>query len=229
MKKALLGIQILFIFVFSGLFVATFTHVETIINESKDAVSQKVTASASSKVDLAEEILQSNAAEKILKPYQIEAAKDEIRIFRENPSEYVASIVKGDHEIPKGKIDYGANPLKKALTDKIFSWKTSLKVHFENTLSNLIRDIRIFLISNIVALSVAAAVVLRPGLIGKKAQAVSAIVTLVVATSIVTYVDRNWLYAIILNNYAGYGYPLSLLLTSLWLCYEYIKGNRKNA
>ena len=148
MRQLLLSIQILFIMVFSVALISSFFVVDSIRERSTDAVTDKVVHFVSSKIEIAEELINSKAASNYLADYQMEAIRDEINDFRENPSDYVEAMTLDESKtqiVPPDLLS--KNPLKNKLVEKIFSWKSSIKTYFEKTFDGLILDIRIFLIS----------------------------------------------------------------------------------
>lgn len=229
MKKLLLTTQILFSVIFLAGFVASFFVVESILENSKSVITDKVVASVSGKVAFAEEALNSKIASKVLAEYQIETIREEIGEFTSDPYQYVEAVVMDSRKtevIPPELIS--KNLLKNKLITKVYSWKVSLKGYFEKTFNSLVWDIRIFLMSNVIALLIAAFVCFKGKGLGKEALAVSVILTAVVALSALTYLNQNWLYTILLNNYGGYGYPVGILCTSGWLIYEYCSSVRES-
>src|SRR5690606_14595556 len=119
--------------------------------------------------------------------------------------------------------------LKNALLEKIFAWKKGLKAYFNKTFSRLVLDIRIFLLSNVIALLVAALICYKQAALGKDALVVSAILTAVIAVSALSYLNQNWFFTILLNSYAGYGYIGGILATTAWLYYQYYTERNQKA
>lgn len=77
-----------------------------------------------SKIDFAEEALNSKAANMYLKDYQIDVIRSEIDSFKNNPYGYVESVTmnkESENVLPPEFRT--ANPLKAALFEKLFQWK----------------------------------------------------------------------------------------------------------
>ncbi len=224
MKKVLIGFQSAFLLLFLGTLVSSFFIVDKIAENSKAIVTEKVVSGTKSKIALVEEAINSRIAEKILKPYQLEAIKAEISAYQEDPYQYISSLTLDSTQTQISSIEIDSkNSLTNKLLEKISSWKQSLKTYFELTFSGLIRDIRIFLLSNVIGLLIALVVSVKSEQIGKRALAISVIMSFAIAISALTYLNQNWLYTILLNSYAGYSYPIGIFLTSLWLGFEYFK------
>jgi hypothetical protein len=230
MRKALLSTQAIFIVVFFIAFVLSFFVVEKIEEESRFLVTEKVVKGTSSKIDLAEELLNSKAAEMYLKGYQIDVIRKEIDKFKTNPYNYVESLTIGAENAVSLPPEFETNnPLKAALFEKVFSWKQGLKNYFNKTFSGLIADIRIFLGTNLVALLIAAFVCFKGSSLGKRAMVLSTIITIATALSAFSYINQNWLLNVLLNSYAGYGYASGIAFLTGWLYLEYSEKLTKNA
>ena len=230
MRKVLLFTQAIFIVVFSIAFVVSFFVVDKIEKESRLLVTEKVVRGTSSKIELAEEALNSKIAEMYLKDYQIEVIRKEIDTFKTNPYNYVESLTIGAENVAVVPAEFETNnPLKAALFEKIFSWKQGLKAYFNKTFSGLIIDIRIFLGTNAIALLIAAFVCFKAESLGNRSMALSTIITIATVLSAFSYINENWLINVLLNSYAGYGYAGGIALLTGWLYLEYSDRQTKNA
>ncbi len=221
MNKILMPIQITFIVIFTIAFILSFFVVDSLKVQSKTAVTEKVISFVSSKISIAEELLNSKATSKYLADYQIEAIFDEINQFKNNPKDYIEAITLDGSKtniLPPKVSD--SNPLKNMLMKKIFSWKTSIKGYFKNIFDGLIFDIRAFLISNFIALVIGAFISFNNQLLGKETIIVNTILTSVVVLSSLLYINQDWFFTILLNSYNGYGYLLFVFLMTVWLYYH---------
>lgn len=222
MRKVLLSLQTISILIFLGAFIVSFFVVEKIENKSRVLVTEKVTQSTQSKLDFAEEALNSKAAKRYLEEYQIEVIRSEIDLFKTNPYGYVEAVTMNDTNISTTPKEFHTdNPLKKALFQKLFQWKKGIKSHFTSTFNNLITDIRIFLGTNVLALSIALFICLKSENLGGRSMALSIIVTIATGLSAMSYVNENWLLNVLLNSYAGYGYAFGIAFLTGWLFVEY--------
>jgi len=229
MRRALLSIQTVFIVVFFIAFVVSFFVVEHIEEKSRVLVTDKVVQGTTSKIDFAEELLNSKASVMYLKKYQIEVIRKEIDIFRADPHIYVESVVVGNKNTGAVPLEFHTNnPLKAALFEKIFSWKQGLKSYFDKTFARLIVDVRIFLGTNVVALLIAVFICFKAPALGNRAMALSIIITLATALSALSYINDSWLIKILLNSYAGYGYTGGIAFLTGWLYFEYSDKFAKN-
>ncbi len=222
MRKILLSFQVIFIAVFTIALITSFIVIDRIEEQSRLLITDKVVEGTSSKIDFAEELLNSKAADKYLKDYQIEAIRNEMEAFRADPYAYVEFIIidKEKASVIPQELETN-NPLKMALYKKIYSWKQGLKSYFNKTFFRLILDIRIFLLTNIVALLIAAFICFRVSSTGSRAMALSTIITIATAFSALSYINSSWLINILLNSYAGYGYAGGIAFLTGLLYWEY--------
>ena len=226
MYKIVITTQLSFALLFSFALVATFTEAENIKERSRVQITEKVVGMVGSKIDLAEEVMNSKKVETYLADYQIEVINSEIASFRANPQSYIEQMTQDKTEVSSNEVETN-NPLAKVLIEKVFGWKNNIKNHFDNTFSKLLTDLRIFCVTNVVGLFLAALVLFKREDYGKYSTTVSVILSDVIALSALSYFDQSWLYSILLNNYAGYGYPLGIISTFCWLFYEYHKSKEE--
>lgn len=213
--------------VFLVAFISTFLMVESIQETSKKQITEKIVIKTSPNVDIAEEAINSQAGSKYLAKYQREVIQAEINNFKQNPTGYIEEITLDESQsnvIPP--VLQSGNPLKNAFLEKIFGWKNDLKTHFNQTFSQLIIDIRIFLISNVMALLIAAFICYKKDQLGKDAFFISKILTVIIAFSSLSYFDQNWFFTILLNRYYGYGYIFGIFITTAWVYYQYQKNKK---
>jgi len=224
MYKVGITIQLVFAILFSVALTMSFTESEKIKEDSRVLVTEKVILMIESRIDLAEEVVNSKKAQSMLADHQIEVIRAEVSSFRENPEKYVIQMTQDESEVTNSNHSSN-NPLVKALLEKVFGWKKGVKKHIERAYSNLLTDIRIFCATNIIGLFLAALVLFKRREFGKYAVAASSILTGVIALSAFSYLDQSWLFSILLNRFSGYSYPVGIFGTFLWIFYEY--HNRK--
>jgi len=227
MYKAGITIQLVFAVLFSVALTMSFTESERIKENSRVQVTEKVTRIVESKIDLAEEAVNSKKAQSLLADHQIEVIRAEVSSFRENPENYVNQMTQDESEVTDRSYS-SRNPLTKALLEKVFGWKKDVKKHIEKAYSNLLIDIRIFCLTNIIGLLLAALVLFKREGLGKYAVAASSILTGIIMISALSYLDQSWLFSILLNSYSGYNYPVGIFGTFLWIFYEYRKSKKPN-
>lgn len=226
MKKLLIFVQILFACIFLVAFVSSFFVVDIVKEKARHAITEKVVASTTSKVALAEELLNTKAANRYLQDYQIDVIKDELATFKADPNAYVQAMTMSNTDIPIIPPSLTSkNPLKNAFFEKIFFWKKDLKSYFNKSFSALINDIRTFLVINAVALIVAAFVGLRATSLNGGLMSLSAAITLATILAVSCYVDQDWLFSILLNSYMGYGYASGIIFLTAYLYFEYYKNH----
>src|SRR5262249_25575139 len=94
-------------------------------------------------VEKAVEAVLKNPVAAALVPVAVrEAIRAEIAAFHRDPHAYVRQLVARGTAVEKGK-----HPL----ADKVIAWKEQVKAYFERTLAGVIRDVRIFGGTNVVA------------------------------------------------------------------------------
>jgi len=228
LKKFLLSTQLFFAGAFLASFIASFFIVNKIMADSRVIITQKIAKSISSQINIIEELLNTKSSKNILEENQMEAIRVEIAAFRKNPEEYVSTMTmqkSGPVVLPNELTSQ--NPIKNALIKKTLSWKQSIKAHFDRSFDGLLFDIRLFLLSNIIGLLIAAFIAWQKEKLGKHALVASLILTGVIVFSSFSYINSNWFYNILLNRYAGIAYPLGILTVSFSLYYDYLKTQNK--
>lgn len=220
-RKILIPVQLFFGAIFLAGFIATFYTLDSIAEKSRALVSEKVIAKTSAKLDVAEELLNSNAAKNLIAEYQMAVIREEIQLFRSDPVTYVNAIAMDDEWVIIPPTLTSKNPLKNALYEKVFAWKKVLKDQISRSLMGLVRDIRIFLITNVIALLFAAVVTFKNINEKYRPLVLSGSISVSVALSSLFYLDQNWLFNVLLNSYAGFGYSVGIAALSAWLYLEY--------
>ena len=225
MYKLGIIIQLMVAIAFTIAFALSFSEEESIKENSRVQVTEKVTNLVESRIDLAEELVNTKKAKALLEDHQLEVIHSEIALFRENPQQYVMQMTQDEVAVQKNEFK-SKNPLTNALMDKVLGWKKGIKKHIEKAYSNLLLDIRIFCLTNVIGLLLASLILVKRDALGKHAVAASVILTGVISLSALSYLDQSWLYSILLNSYAGYGYPAGIFGTFLWVFYEYHYKNK---
>jgi hypothetical protein len=101
------------------------------------------------------------------------------------------------------------NPLARKAIDALKGKVSDVKARLDVTYDNLIRDLRLFAITNIVAFMLAASL----GLLARTPRsrhwlvAYSSIMLGSMVFSIAFYVGQNWIWNILRNDYLGWQYP----------------------
>jgi len=221
--KIVIALQIIFVAMFLLGFVATFTEQERVKEDSREIITDKVVRAVNSQVGLAEELLNTKFAKNGLADYQIETLKAEIASYKQDPRGFVAQVTL-NRELSEPPTS--ANPLKNALLRKIGAWKAGIKARVNSAFDNLILDLRIFSMTNVIGLLVAAVVLLKRHNFGGYSVSASLILSFVIASSAFSYADQSWLYSILVNSFYGYSYPAGIVGCFAWMFYEHYKSQQ---
>jgi hypothetical protein len=196
--------------------------------DSRAFITQKLVAGISSNIDSTEKILNTQKMKNLLSDSQIEIIQSEISVFRKNPTEYVSGMIMNPPITEVSPFDLTSEkPLNKVLLIMALSWKQNIKAHFDKTFAGLLFDIRLFLLSNVIGLFMAAFIARHNEKLGKHALVGSLILTGVIIFSSFTYINSNWFYNILLGRYTGIAYPVGVFIISLGLYVDYLKTQKK--
>lgn len=177
------------------------THLDGL---AREFVTEKTLEYSDPLVDLAEASLDAPFVQDLLTPDMQALARDEIAGYRADPAAWIADLTRLDRlpeQPPNG------NPL----LEKVASFKEDVRLYYDNTLTALIEDLRIFSLSNLVAalLALALAVFSR----GRTRQPVvwfSILMFAAVLCSSWLYVDDLTFFRILFRAHLGWWYPVSL-------------------
>jgi len=142
-QKILIQLQVIFTIFFIIVLVLTYTHSEDIKKNARIQIVDKVIELIEPKIKLAEKTVNSKGTQKFLNNSQVKIAKSEIFSYRRDPINYVTQIMQSKN-IPNGKDN--------TLLKKIFDWQLTIQKYINDSFSNLLKDIRIFCTTNIIAL-----------------------------------------------------------------------------
>ena len=224
MKNALLSLQVVFMLAFLSSFITSYFVMDSMKEKSREVVTQKVSSGLLSTIVVAEEFLHSPKVKALLADHHIEVINREIGEFKEKPVEYISQMTNSETEVDPVPVDLRSeSKLKNALLAKVFAWKLNIKDHFQATFEALVFDVRLFLLSNVFGLLIAALINWHRENLGKHAVVVSLVLTSAIFLSAFSYINANWLYSILLNSYAGFAYPAGVVVTACWLFWEYWK------
>ncbi|MEM7228569.1 MAG: hypothetical protein AAF432_07110 [Planctomycetota bacterium] len=211
MQNCLLGINLLVGVVFLISFVMTFAARQYIDTQARDFAREKTEQHATPLVTAAEILLQGELAARLLPNAVIDAARHEARVFRQNPTDYVAQLVRPDAQPTNALTDV-------PYAETIFGWKDSVREYYDAVLASLIRDLRIFTGTNVVAALLAAFLVWHPSTRTKRSGAVlSAVLLIALVYNVWLYIDSAWFFRILFNAYLGWWYPIAIGLTTFGL------------
>jgi hypothetical protein len=216
----LVGFQSLLLVVFLGGLIGGLAFQDEIRESFRATINHDLAKSLAARVSFAEEAVATPLAARHLAPHQIEGIREEIVLYRKDPEAYVAYLTGGSAPALDQSDQLEAssgNPLKRAFLEQVIGWRASVKSRFDSSFAKIGRDICIFLGSNVVASIVALILATRVRRRHPRALRLSILLTVAIGLSALSYVDRNWLYAFLRNDWAVFGYPLMLVLSFVWL------------
>jgi len=208
-----------------ALFVWSFHAKEAIREQAKESIVVKITEGVNRQIDLVQALvsdpkLSENASLQVRGA--LTAIEAEIEHYRTNPRQYVLEVIDSDLRPP---VLTRQDPRVANLLKGMHSWKLGIKDKFSESLANLLRDIRIFLMSNLVALGISAFLISRRKILGRRQVTISMLLTVVTAFSILLYLRQSWFWSIILNNYIGMGYPLLIAFLFFSWYFDYVRDS----
>jgi len=216
MRTALLIISGTAALFFAASFASTFFARDYITRLAQDFVIDKTRRYSDPLVEIAAQSVEAPGIKLIVNDEQVMVVRAEIAKYRDDPRGYIARLVAGD-----GQPAVAVGP-KAALAERVLGWKQSIREYFQQTLDRLIRDLRIFTGSNLVAsvVAFAAAWWSRPGR-RRGLMVVCGLLLASVAFSSYMYVDEFSYFKILFNSYMGWWYPVILAMTFLGLMVDY--------
>ena len=221
MRKTTLVLNAIVIVFFICFLAYTFIarqHLETL---SRDFVTEKTLAYSRPIVEVASESLDSPLVNKILSDDQTKAIRAEIADYRNDPVAYISDVT--GQQVRDG-LEPGGNPL----VEKVAAIKRKIRTFYDNTLSALLRDLRIFSISNLVAGFLAFGLAYRSSdEIRKPIVWFSFLMFVAVLYCSYMYIDDLSFFRILFRTHMGWWYAafLSVMIVALYLDY----GRRANA
>lgn len=192
---------------FFVLFVTTYAARAYIDEKARSYAQEKTEAHATPLVADAQSLLDGELAQRLLPEDVIEAAHHETVVYQDDPAGYVAQLVAKDTKPAPVPADV-------PFAETIYGWKHAVRDYYHRVLGGLIRELRIFTGTNVVAACVAACLVWFPSTRHKRGAAVlSAVLLIALAYNAWIYIDSSWFFRILFNAYLGWWYPIGIALT----------------
>lgn len=189
-----------------------------ITSQAREFVIVRTQRLAEPAVDLAEQALRQPGIKKVLDEEAIRNAQLEIAEYRRDPRAYIAFLA-AEERLAFPAVSPGRNA---PLVERVARWKLRVREHFEQTLDRLVRDLRIFSGSNLVAALIAACCAMRAqGRQLKWLLVVAGILLASVAFGAYMYIDGMTYFRILFSTYLGWWYPVLLGITFVQLYLEY--------
>lgn len=198
------------------LFGYTFVAKSHLVEHTRSFVSEKTLSYSQTLVDLMRAGLNAPISRKLLSELLRSDIEEELASFDSNPSEYILSLTS------ERDPNFG--------TGKVADFKQKVHSHYQSILEALVRDLRIFSGSNVVAGLFAMCLLLsRKSRDSGKVIAFSFVVFAAVAFSSYSYLEGVSFLRILLNSHLGWLYPVGIMMMIVSLVLEYGLHQEKNA
>lgn len=223
MRTAVLAASAAAALFFGTSFVLTFFARDYLTGLAGDYLAERTQRYAEPFVQTAEEVLETPGVRKALGDERYRVFREEVDEYRRDPRAFIGRLVR-----PGGLPPAAAHnaPLKECVR----AWKGKVRDYFGETLGRLLRDLRIFFGSNLVAALLAGGLAWRArGDRLKWLLVLSALLLAAVAYGAYMYVDGLSYFKVLIGAYVGWWYPAVLGITFLGLYLEYGRGESRPA
>ncbi|MCI0705097.1 MAG: hypothetical protein L0241_28890 [Planctomycetia bacterium] len=212
MRKALVALNLLVAAASAGLFAYTFFAREHLTGLAEDYVIDKTVHHVSPGVEHIESALKSPAA--LFVPGHIrDAVQAEVDSFRLDPHAYVRKMVAKGTAIEKPQ---------HLFADQVVKWKESIQKYFDGVMAGLIRDLRIFAGTNVVAALLAAWVAsYARGPWRWHVFGVSILLLVALGLQAYLFIDGLTFFRILVDARVGWTYPVAVTFTFAYLYVSY--------
>jgi hypothetical protein len=196
------------------------------IRESfRNAINADMAKEFEKPIKLAEKTLEIPGIGILISPDKLKIAREEIIFYRVDPIEYIESLT-GNVDSSKDRLQEaikGANPSQRAILEKIIGWREKITIHFSIAFDMVLIYLIVFLVTNIASLLFAIYLIRWAPLKIPHLVSTSLILTLIVGFSSFLFLDRNWTYAFIKNEFYLSSYPIGFLGAFLYVLFQYHK------
>lgn len=208
LRKVSIALNAIVVTLSLGLFAYTFFAKAHLIEHTREFVTEKTLSYSKPLVETTRAGLKSPLAQKLVSEEHRSLAESELATYDSDPVGYVTSLTSAEPS------SFG--------TGKIAEFKEKVRGYYQSTLTELVRDLRIFSGSNIGAGLFAIFLLLSPRFKGnKKLITFSFVIFAAVAYSTFSYIDGVSFLTILLKWHLGWWYPVGILLTILGLVFEF--------
>lgn len=213
-KIALLLNSIVVLF-FTCFTIYTFFAKEHLENLARDYVTQKTIKLSQPAVDAASKAIESPAAQKLLSAEHQAIINKEIGQYQRDPVSYVTDLTTRSQNKPSAATD-------SLVLKKLASIKEKIRGYYNDTLAELIFDLRIFSISNLVFGLFALILAYRSRTAFSRPLLIVSILMFVsVIYCSYLYIDDLTFFRIMARTHMGWYYPVLLAIVSIRLCKTY--------
>lgn len=221
MRKTTLVLNSIVVVFFICFLAYTFFARQHLDSLARDFVTEKTLDYSKPVVEVADEALDSPLVKRFLSDDQETALRHEIADYQNDPSVYIADLTRQQiRDAPMGN----ANPL----IEKVASIRNKIRTFYDNTLSALIADLRIFSFSNLIAGLIAFGLAYRSESdIRKSIVWFSFLMFVAVLYCSYLYIDDLTFFRILFRTHMGCWYPALLCVMMVVLYLDY--GRHANA
>jgi hypothetical protein len=221
MRKTTLVLNSIVVVFFVCFLAYTFIFRQHLDSLARDFVTEKTLDYSELIVEVADESLNSPLVKKILSDDQVATIRNEVADYRQNPAAYIADLTR--RQVRDAPIA-NANPL----IEKVTAIKSRIREFYDNTLSALIADLRIFSVSNLIAGLIAFGLSYRSSAdIRKPIVWFSFLMVVGVLYCSYLYIDDLTFFRILFRAHMGWWYAVFLCVMIVALYLDY--GRHANA
>ncbi len=211
MRQAALVLNSVTVLFFVGFLAYTFVAREHLTGLAREYVTVKTAKYSDTVISTAEQSLDAELVRKLLGTERQQAIRAEIAAYRANKSAYIADLTRQKQIKENTRL---VNPLLKQV-DYV---KEKIRTYYDETLTALIQDLRIFSTSNLIAALLGWWLAFRsPEAIRLPVVWFAILMFVAVVYSSVLYIDDLSFFRILFRLHPGLGYPLGLVGVLAWL------------
>ncbi|TWT74753.1 hypothetical protein [Allorhodopirellula solitaria] len=215
MRKTTLTLNSIVVVFFICFLAYTFIAQEHLGSLARDFVTEKTLDYSNPIVEIADKALGSPLSKKALSDAQATAIRNEIANYQNDPRAYIADLTR--QQVHEARMANG-----KPLIENVASIKAKIRTFYDNTLSALIADLRVFSVSNLIAGLIAFGLAYRSSSeIRKPIVWFSFLIFVAVLYCSYLYIDDLTFFRILFRTHMGWWYFAFLCVTIVALHLDY--------
>lgn len=219
LRKILLALHLAGAALSVALLVSTFLAKGIITSKARQVAVDKSRSLSDPLADKVQETLDRPMIGKLIRGDVRERLESELAGYRTSPEAWLIELAEGGATRAKA-FDFPEieSPIARKAVDLLTKGVSDLKDRLEESYRSLIADLRIFAATNLVAFLLAASLawVAKTPRASHWLLGYSLVMLLAFAASIFLYVDQNWTWNLLRNDYMGWGYPTFLGAVTLY-------------
>jgi hypothetical protein len=220
LRKILIALHLIGAALSIALLVSTFVAKGLITSKAREIAIEKSRGLSDPLVVNLEETLERPVLGKLI-PGRIRGRLEaELSDYKANPDDWMSRLAKSGADRAKA-FDFPEleQPLARKAVENLVQGFSNLKEHLEESYRGLILDLRLFAATNLVAFLVAASLawVARTPRAQHWLLAYSFVMLPMIGISIAFYLDRNWTWSLLRNDYMGWSYPVVMGVVTLYV------------